>query len=237
MAAKILVADDDPHIGEVLSFALEQAGYEVQVVANGVLALQACEQQKYDLLILDIMMPEMDGTEVCRRLRQGEAHSALPIVFLTSRTDEIDRIVGLELGGDDYMNKPFSPRELVARVKAVLRRFESAAAVAAGTGASDVISYNGLELDPVAYTATWQGKRLELTATEFGILRTLIARPGKVYSRDELMTGAYDIHKVVSDRTIDSHVRRVRSKLADAGGDPIKTVHGIGYTLSQSHQS
>lgn len=234
MAAKILVADDDPHIGEVLSFALEQAGYDVHVVVNGALALAACEKQKYDLLILDIMMPEMDGTEVCRRLRQGSAHTSLPIVFLTSRTDEIDRIVGLELGGDDYVNKPFSPRELVARVKAVLRRFESAAAVATGVTNDDALSYEGLELDTTAYTAKWQGQQLELTATEFGILRTLIARPGKVYSRDELMTGAYNVHKVVSDRTIDSHVRRVRGKLAAAGGDPIRTVHGIGYTLGKS---
>ena len=230
MPAKILVADDDPHIGEVLKFALQRAGYSVEVVHNGAQALAAAQQQQFDLIILDVMMPELEGTEVCRRIRSDAAISALPIVFLSSRTDEIDRIVGLELGGDDYMDKPFSPRELVARVRAVLRRFEAASTAVEAAP----LSYNGLELDAQAYTATWQTRRLELTATEFGILRTLIARPGKIYSRDELMTGAYDVHKVVSDRTIDSHIRRVRSKLKQAGGDPIRTVHGIGYTLGSS---
>ena len=169
--------------------------------------------------------------EVCRRLR---ASSAVPVIFLSSKDGEVDRIVGLELGGDDYIVKPFSPRELVARVKAVLRRRAEGAQGAAPEGEPPphrVLARGGLSLDLDAHAASWDGTALTLTATEFAMLKALAERPGKVFSRDNLMDLAYDDRRYVSDRTIDSHVRRIRAKLAAAGGAPIETVHGVGYKL------
>ncbi|MGH8444473.1 MAG: response regulator transcription factor [Solimonas sp.] len=225
--SKILVVDDDAHIREVVCFALQKSGYTVCTADNGEQALARVASERPDLVILDILMPELDGTEVCRRLRADPRHAALPIIFLSSKDDEIDRIVGLELGGDDYIAKPFSPRELVARVRARLRR---------GTPADDApsrtrLTHGRLTLDTEQFRAYWGEQAIELTLTEFGILRTLLARPGRVCTRDHLMNEAYTLHKIVSDRTIDSHVRRVRLKLAGAGSDPIETVHGIGYKL------
>lgn len=222
--AKILLVDDDPSIRDVVRFALEKDGYEVIEAPDGATSLRLFEAQAPDLIILDIMMPEIDGTEVCRRIRQT---SRVPIVFLSSRDDEIDRVLGLELGGDDYVTKPFSPRELLARVRAILRR---------GTGApiaasDDNLSHGKLRLDAEEYKAFWGEEELVLTLTEFGILRTLLSKPGKVFSRDDFMEQAYDLSRIVSDRTIDSHVRRVRRKFADMGAHPIETVHGIGYKL------
>jgi two-component system OmpR family response regulator len=185
--------------------------------------------QTFDLIVLDIMMPEMDGTEVCKRVRQK---SAVPIVFMSSRDDEIDRILGLELGGDDYITKPFSPRELVARVKAVLRRtMPKAETAAAVPEAARAMKHGGLELDLDRYEVRFKAKTMVLTATEFGILRTLLGHPGKVYSRSELIDGAHGEEHFVSDRTVDSHMRRVRQKLGSLGCDVIETIHGIGYKL------
>ena len=225
---KILVVDDDPGIRDVVCFALQKAGYATTAAADGEQALKRFEADPPALVVLDILMPELDGLEVCRRLRSDARGRTTPIVFLSSKDDEVDRIVGLEVGGDDYLAKPFSPRELVARVRAILRRTasQSPAAVAAPP-----LVRGKLSLDPESYTASWDGRELTLTATEFGILRTLLRRPGRVCTRDALMNEAYGRHAVVSDRTIDSHVRRVRSKLAALGADPIQTVHGVGYTL------
>ncbi|MDP9140482.1 MAG: response regulator transcription factor [Pseudomonadota bacterium] len=225
--ARILVVDDDAHIREVVCFALAKAGFETLTAANGAEALERCTAQLPDLLVLDILMPEMDGTEVCRRLRAQPSTLRLPILFLSSRDDEIDRVICLEIGGDDYVSKPFSPRELVARVRALLRR----SAVVAEPVESHEWRHNRLRLDGVRYEACWDEKTVALTLTEFGILRTLIARPGQVRRRDQLMDQAYDLHRIVSDRTIDSHVRRVRTKLTALGADVIETVHGIGYRL------
>ena len=202
--SKILVVDDDPHIRDVVSFALEQAGYQVQQASDGRAAVVAAQRNKLDLIVLDIMMPEMDGTEVCRQIRQN---SSLPIVFLSARDDEIDRILGLELGGDDYMTKPFSPRELVARVKAVLRRSNGSGQDQDGP---KIMEHGRLRLDLEEYRAFWDEQEVILTVTEFGIIRALLRRPGKVLTRDNLMDTAYDLQKIVSGRTIDSHVRRVR---------------------------
>ncbi len=226
--AKILVVDDDANIREVVCFALHKAGYSTCVADNGEQALQRFASEAPDLLVLDILMPELDGTEVCRRLRADPRNAAVPIIFLSSKDDEIDRVVGLELGGDDYLAKPFSPRELVARVRARLR------ALQAGNAAlPQRLQHGRLALDPERYQAWWDRQALELTPTEFGILRTLLARPGKVCTRDHLMNEAYELNRIVSDRTIDSHLRRVRAKLVDAGdsGDAIETVHGVGYKL------
>ena len=221
---RILVVDDDPHIREVIAFALGEAGFDTVEADDGARAIEAFERTPPDLVVLDIVMPEIDGTEVCRRIRST---SPVPIVFLSSRDDEIDRVLGLELGGDDYLTKPFSPRELVARVRAVLRRVKPSAPEAA----ERTLRHGRLALDLDRFTVAWDGREAPLTVTELGILRTLLGRPGKVYSRDELMDRAYDDATIVADRTIDSHVRRVRSKLKALGGDPIETVHGAGYRL------
>ncbi|MBA2660654.1 MAG: response regulator transcription factor [Bradymonadaceae bacterium] len=232
--ATILIADDDPNIRQVVRFALELAGFAVVEARDGAEALALYSEHGPDLVVLDITMPEMDGTEVCRRLR---AQTSVPVVFLSSRDDEIDRVVGLELGGDDYVTKPFSPRELVARIKAVLRRVqpaESAAVEAVATpvtSASRLVKHGNLELDLDRYMASWEQTPVELTHREFELLRALLGYPGKVYSRDELMDRAYEPGVIVSDRTIDSHIRRLRRKFEDVGASPVETVHGIGYKL------
>ena len=223
---KILVVDDDPGIREVVCFALQKAGYATVIAADGEQALARFAAEAPALVVLDILMPELDGVEVCRRLRADPRGRTTPIVFLSSKDDEIDRIVGLEVGGDDYLAKPFSPRELVARVRAILRRVS-----APPEKTAPPLKHGRLALDAERYQARWDGRELVLTLTEFGILRTLLRRPGRVCTRDALMNEAYELHKIVSDRTIDSHVRRVRAKLAAVGADPIETVHGIGYKL------
>lgn len=223
---KILVVDDDPGIRDVVCFALQKAGYVTAVAADGAQALARFASDRPALVVLDILMPELDGVEVCRRLRADPQGRATPIIFLSSKDDEIDRIVGLEVGGDDYVAKPFSPRELVARVRAILRRIS-----APPDRAAPPLKHGRLSLDAEAYKAYWDGREIVLTLTEFGILRTLLRRPGRVCTRDALMNEAYELHRIVSDRTIDSHVRRVRAKLAALGADPIETVHGVGYQL------
>jgi two-component system OmpR family response regulator len=220
----ILIVDDDPDIREVVRFALAGAGMRTLEAKNGKEALELARREAPDLLVLDMMMPEMDGTDVCKAIRKEKY---TPIVFMSSKDDEVDRILGLELGGDDYVTKPFSPRELVARIKAVLRRAQPSADVPA----NEEIQHKGLVLDLVRCEARWQDARIVLTATEFGVLRTLLRRPSKVFTRDELIDGAYGTEHVVSDRTVDSHIRRVRQKLENAGCDLIETVHGFGYKL------
>lgn len=224
---KILLIDDDAHIRDVVRFALSREGFTVTEAENGAEGLAAAERDPPDLILLDVMMPEMDGTEVCRRLRRS---SRVPIIFLSSRDEEIDRVLGLELGGDDYVSKPFSPRELVARVKAVLRRMEPRDPAPAP---ASEIRHGRLRLDLEGFCAYWGEAELVLTVTEFGLLRTLAERPAKVFSRDALMDGAYAMEHYVSDRTVDSHIRRVRAKFQAIGGAPIETVHGLGYKLSE----
>ena len=218
---RILVVDDDPSLREVVRFALEQAGFDTIEAKDGRDALDKFAVSSADLIVLDIMMPEMDGNDVCRAIRQT---SNVPIIFLSSRDDEIDRVVGLEIGGDDYITKPFSPRELVARIKAVFRR--TSAAGPADDAEEDKLSHGKLTLDLVRYKAFWGSREVELTKTEFWLLKRLIGYPGKVFSRGDLMADA-----IVSDRTIDSHVRHIRKKFDKTGGELIETVHGIGYKL------
>jgi two-component system OmpR family response regulator len=221
--AKILIVDDDRHIRELLAFALRREGFAIAEASDGAAALERIRREPPDLVILDILMPEMDGIEACRKLRQT---SPVPVIFLSSKDDEIDRVLGLELGGDDYVTKPFSPRELVARVKAVLRRPQQAPT---SETAPAEIRCGPLTLDSVGFVASWEGEAIALTVTEFAILRTLARQPGRVFTRENLMQQAYPDHRFVSDRTIDSHVRRIRAKFRAAGGVPIETVHGLGY--------
>jgi two-component system OmpR family response regulator len=223
---RILIVDDDAHIRDVLRFALDKEGFDTVEAENGRLALQKFASDKPDLVIMDIMMPEMDGISACRELRQS---SAVPIIFLSSKDEEIDRILGLELGGDDYITKPFSPRELVARVRAVLRRVNQPAVDSEQT--DKPLQHGRLKIDQGQFKVFWQEQEIIFTVTEFGLLRVLIQQPGRVFSREALMDAAYDFNNVVSDRTIDSHMRRVRAKLAEVGVNPIETVHGVGYKL------
>ncbi|WP_315762690.1 response regulator transcription factor [Sphingomonas sp. Y38-1Y] len=227
MPRTILIADDDPHIRQLLVFALAKAGLDTIEAEDGEVALAMAEAQHPDLVILDINMPRMDGLEVCRRLR---ASGELPILFLSSRDDEIDRVLGIELGADDYVVKPFSPREVVARVMAILRRTQ--AHPPAADRAGPLIRHDRLTIDVEGWQAQWNGAEVPLTVTEFSILRTLAVMPGKVFSRDAIIDRLHGPGFAVTDRTIDSHVRNLRAKFAERGGtDLIETRPGIGYRL------
>lgn len=226
--AEILVVDDDGHIREVVRFALSRAGHTVREAEHGRAALRAFTERAPDLIVLDIVMPEEDGLATCREIRK---HSRVPIIFLSSRDDELDRVLGLELGGDDYVSKPFSPRELVARVSAVLRRTTTQATAPLGT---EVLQLGALRLDLERHRCDLAGRELVLTVTEFDLLHALLSAPGRVLSRAQLIERAYEGDHHVSARTVDSHVRRLRKKLADAGVDPIETVYGVGYRLRES---
>jgi two-component system OmpR family response regulator len=226
MSRMILIVDDDPHIRDVLSFALGKAGMETREAGDGEEALAAVERWNPDLVVLDINMPRMDGIEVCRRLR---ASGDRPVLFLSSRDDEIDRVVGLELGADDYVVKPFSPREVVARVNAILKRGARALAVA---GPQARIDHHRLSLDPEAWEARWSGEPVDLTATEFQLLLLLASLPSKVFGRDAIIDRLHGPGFAVTDRTIDSHIRNLRGKFAGIGGsDLIETRPGIGYRI------
>jgi two-component system, OmpR family, response regulator len=227
MAKSILIADDDPHIREVLAFALDKAGLSARAVEDGEAALAAVANQPPDLIILDINMPKMDGLEVCRRLR---ADSDIPILFLSSRDDEIDRVLGIELGADDYVVKPFSPREVVARVTAILRRSASKAVPAPLSGKP--LEHGALRLDLGGWRASWRGEEVVLTVTEFGMLRALASAPGRVLTRDNIIDQIHGPGFAITDRTIDSHIRNLRAKFAKAGGtDLIETRAGLGYSI------
>ncbi len=227
MSRTILIADDDPHIRQLLVFAFAKAGLTTIEAEDGEAALVAVQSHAPDLVVLDINMPRMDGIEVCRRLR---AKGDLPILFLSSRDDEIDRVLGIELGADDYVTKPFSPREVVARVLAILRR--TAVRSSALAEGAQPLRYGCLQLDPDGWQATWAGQPVPLTATEFGILRTLAAMPSKVFSRDAIIDRLHGPGFAITDRTIDSHVRNLRGKFAQLGAENvIETRAGIGYRL------
>ncbi len=230
MSRHILVVDDEARIREVVQYALEREGFRVSTVEDGAAALDAlARKDPFDLVVLDVMLPGVDGLELCRRVR---ATSKVPILFLSARSDEIDRVLGLELGGDDYLTKPFSPRELVARVRAVLRRTDDAPAE---EEPRKRITYGKISIDPERHDVRWAGEPISLTPTEFGLLSALLERPGIVLSRGQLMQRAYSYDNLVTERTIDTHVRRIRAKFREAGGiDPIATVHGVGYKAAEA---
>ncbi len=224
----IALVDDDRNILSSLSMALEQEGYQVKTYTDGAMALTALTATPPALAILDIKMPRMDGHEVLKRLRQT---SDLPVIFLTSKDDEVDEMVGLSLGADDYIKKPFSQRLLLQRVRAVLRRAEARGQPAASTAAKEVMVRGKLVLDSQRHSCTWDGKDVQLTVTEFLILQALASRPGFVKSRDNLMDAAYDDQVYVDDRTIDSHIKRLRKKFKQVADefDSIQTLYGVGY--------
>lgn len=219
---KILIVDDDPRLRDLLRIAVERAGFTAATVADGQAALVAARRDAPDLMVLDIGLPEMDGFEVCRRLR---ATSDLPILFLTARDDEVDRIVGLELGADDYVTKPFSPREVVARIRAILKR-------SSGAGQAQTQRHGPIVLDRAAAACNIAGQPLALTATEFRLLDHLLSHPGRLWPKPRLIDAIWGAGSQVSDRTFDSHLRNLRQKLTVAGlPDAIETLHGQGLRL------
>lgn len=223
--SRILVVDDDPHLREVVRYALAREGHSVRDVEDGRKALAALAAERFDLVLLDILMPEMDGLETCRQIRRT---SKIPVIFLSSRDEELDRVLGLEMGGDDYVTKPFGTRELTARVKAVLRRSQPDPEPPRDDA---VLQHGALRMELGAHRV-WVGDReVVLTVTEFSILKVLLGRPGRVYTRDELTDRAYGEGHHIAERTLDSHIRRIRQKLRDEGFDPVETVHGLGYRL------
>lgn len=225
--SKILLVDDEPKVCELIRAYLVKDGYDVVIAADGKAAVEKAQRYKPDLILLDLNLPELDGLEVCRIIRR---QSNVPIIMLTARDEETDKIVGLELGADDYVTKPFSPRELAARVSAVLRRYRE------GLKHGEQIIAGDLSLDPGKYEAIYLGKPLSLTAAEFKLLSVLACNPGRVYTRLQLMDSAFGESYEGYERTIDAHIKNIRqkiSRLAPESANPLVTVRGVGYKFEK----
>ena len=224
MSTRILIVEDEPDIAEILHYNLEQEGFAVEAVGQGDAALEAVRRRPPDLILLDLMLPGLDGLEVARWLKREPPTARIPLIMLTARDQESDRIAGLELGADDYVTKPFSPREVVLRVRAVLRREGTV------TDSESELRIGPLRLDVDGHRAWVEAREVELTATEFRLLRILAERCGRVQSRGQLLRDVWDYAGDVDSRTVDTHIRRLRRKLAPADG-LIETVIGVGYRL------
>ena len=222
MRSKILIVDDEPAIADNIQYALETDGFETIRLSSGLPAMPLLESDRVDLIVLDVGLPDINGFELCKMIRK---RYTVPVIFLTARSDEIDRVVGLEIGGDDYVVKPFSPRELSARVKAVLRR----------TAAAPPGPTQAFRIDEPARKIEYFGKALDLSRYEYELLRILIRRPGRVYSREQLMEMAWEQPEASMDRTVDAHIKNLRAKLkaVDPDKDPIVTRRGVGYCLRE----
>jgi DNA-binding response OmpR family regulator len=217
----VLVVEDEPEIADAVVQRLRSEGYDARSVADGAAAVEQCRRLKPDLVVLDLMLPGLDGLEVCRRI---QAERRVPVIMLTARDDETDLVVGLSVGADDYLAKPFSPRELMARIRAVLRRVADAAD-------GVVLRHGGLELDPASRQVRLREAEVHLTPIEFDLLAHLLARPGVVFRREQLLVDVWGYAEGAGPRTVDSHVRALRRKL---GEDAVRTVHGVGYGLGAS---
>ena len=226
MGERILVVDDEPDLVELVRVNLDQAGFEVETAGSGREALAAVRRSPPDLLVLDLMLPDVSGTEICRSIRSDPANAELPILMLTAKAGEIDRVVGFELGADDYVTKPFSPRELTLRVQAVLRRRRPAEA------AGRELAHGSLRVDEVRHRCFVEEAEVELTAKEFGLLHRLMSRPGHVMTRERLLREVWGSDVIVTERTIDTHMKRLREKLGSAG-PCIETVRGVGYRFAE----
>jgi len=228
MSKKILIVEDDHDVVKLLKYNLEKEGFKVNYTTDGSLALAEIRRGEPDLVILDLMLPGLDGLEICRQLRRTEKYSSLPLLMLTARDEEADRVVGLEMGADDYVTKPFSMRELVARVRALLRRREPLGSAKA------TLQRGNLVIDPSAHNVTLHGRRIELSALEFRLLHHLASHPGMVFSRDQLLDRVWGNDRSVTPRSVDVYVRRVREKIEPAPQTPayIQTVHGVGYRFA-----
>ncbi len=221
VSAFILIVEDEPKLAALLGDYLKAAGHETAWIANGLEVIPAIRARAPDLVLLDLMLPGRDGLDICRELR---SFSELPVIMMTARVEEIDRLLGLELGADDYICKPYSPREVVARCKAVLRRNRHSASV-------ELVEPAALHIDETRWQASFHGVELDLTPVEFRLLRTLSAAPGRVFSREQLLDGLYDDHRVVTDRTVDSHIKNLRRKLEQIAPEAplIRSIYGVGY--------
>jgi two-component system phosphate regulon response regulator PhoB len=222
---RVLIVDDDPDIVRLVSYNLSHAGYEVQTATTGRKALELIQQHPPDLIVLDLMLPDVDGMEVCRSLRQQAPSRRIPIVMLTARSEEIDRVVGFELGADDYVAKPFSPRELVLRIKSILRRV--------GKDRTDVMHAGRIQVFPERRQCFIDSSLVTLTAKEFDLLYELMKAMGNVLTRDMLMERVWGYHGEATSRTLDTHVRRLREKLGD-DGNCVETVRGVGYRIADT---
>ena len=218
---KILIIEDETDVADLLTLNLRKAGYRISTAADGAGGLQKARDDKPDLIILDLMLPKMSGLEVCKILKGDTATAQLPVLMLTARAEEIDRIVGLEFGADDYVTKPFSPREIVLRIRAILRRGETV---------DESLRAGPISIDPVRHKVRVNSKQVHLTSLEFKLLQTLIQRRGRVQDRDRLLNDVWGYESVIDTRTVDTHVRRLREKLGKAG-DAIETIRGFGYRL------
>ena len=227
---RILVVDDEQHIREVMQYALEREGFAVDLAVDGQEAMDRLSGD-HDLIVLDVLMPELDGLSFCRRVRET---SSVPIIFVSSRSEELDRVVGLELGGDDYLVKPFSPRELVARIHSILRRARSSTAQATS---AQVVSFGPLVVDLRRHEVRIGDHEISMTATELAILHALLAESGRALSRQVLIDRAYTCQTHVTLRTMDTHVRRIRAKLRPYGLAPIETVNGVGYRAARQPEA
>ncbi|MGB9603899.1 MAG: response regulator [Verrucomicrobiia bacterium] len=222
---KVLVIDDEPDVLELIEYNLTAAGFIVIKASEGNDAIKKARDQAPDLIVLDIMLPGIDGFEICKILKRDKSTAAIPIIMLTAKAEEVDRIVGLELGADDYITKPFSPRELVLRIKTLLKR------VKGGAEPPQIIQRGVLKIDPQRHEVSVKGKEIELTATEYKLLLTLASQPGRVFTRDQLLEDVWEYNSTVDTRTVDTHVRRLREKLGPAA-DYIETIRGFGYKFS-----
>ena len=222
MKPKILVVDDEPEAVELVEFNLKQAGYAVTTADDGAEALKKARAQLPDLIVLDVMLPEMDGFEICKALRLDPATARVPILMLTAKAAEIDRVLGLELGADDYLTKPFSPRELLLRIKKIIARGQ------VEVKPNDQMRFGDLLIDLPRHLASWKGKAIDLTATEFRLLTLLAQRAGRVQSRDQLLRDVWEYDSLIDTRTVDTHMRRLREKLGGAAKH-LDTVRGVGY--------
>jgi two-component system, OmpR family, phosphate regulon response regulator PhoB len=221
---KILIIEDEQDVADLLTLNLRKAGYKVSTAADGASGLQNARDDKPDFMILDLMLPKMSGLEVCRILKSDTATAQIPVLMLTAKAEEIDRIVGLEFGADDYVTKPFSPREIVLRIRAILRRREKP---------EERFQAGPLSIDPARHEVRVNGKRVHLTSLEFKLLQTLMQRRGRVQERDKLLNEVWGYESVIDTRTVDTHVRRLREKLGKAG-DAIETIRGFGYRLREN---
>ncbi|MCX5679321.1 MAG: response regulator transcription factor [Candidatus Omnitrophica bacterium] len=229
MKERILIVEDDKHISKLVKFNLEKANYECSIASTGEKALAALDDQPIDLVILDIMLPGMDGYEICRTIKGKDKLKNIPIIMLTAKGEEVDRIVGLELGADDYIVKPFSPRELVLRVKAILKRGKIEDAK------KDILVAGDITIDIPKHKVIVKGKAIDLTQMEFKLLVTLMERRGRVQTRERLLSDVWDMDTSVDTRTIDTHVKRLREKLGKSG-DFIETVRGLGYKFKEEDE-
>lgn len=223
---KILIIEDESDVADLLTLNLRKGGFKASTAADGASGLQKARDNRPDFIVLDLMLPKMSGLEVCKILKGDAATSHIPILMLTAKAEEIDRIVGLEFGADDYVTKPFSPREIVLRIRAILRRAEKP---------EESLKAGPIAIDPARHEVRVNGKQVHLTSLEFKLLQTLIQRRGRVQNRDKLLNDVWGYEAVIDTRTVDTHVRRLREKLGKAG-DAIETVRGFGYRLREHYQ-